>query len=375
MMKYGLICIAIIVVLASGIYIYQSDIFRNSPDAASSTPTSASSLTESERTALVEYALDLINQARIDSGLNAVNLDDNSAAQAHAEDMRVNCTRGHWGTDGTKPYMRYTLAGGEQYSAENVFAIDFCPDDLSGYAIESPAEQIDYAMTQFLNSPGHRRNMLDPHHRKVGIGLTYRSPTIWFVQLFVGDYVEYGTKPTINARTLMLSGRVKNGAEVSEGTSTLTIYYDPPLEPLTPGQLSRTYCYNNGQRVASVRPPAEAGSAYIQNESAIEVTASRCPDPYDIPSASPSPTSNDEARQNWQSARDFSRTESTRQVTIPLITADEWSPSNDEFDISADISELLAQYGDGIYTMLLWGVIDGESTPISEYSIFVPSVH
>ena len=58
--------------------------------------------------------------------------------------MTANCTRGHWGTDGMKPYMRYTLAGGEQYSSENVFAIDFCPEDLDNYDLEMPKEQIDF---------------------------------------------------------------------------------------------------------------------------------------------------------------------------------------------------------------------------------------
>ena len=77
-----------------------------------------STLTPSERATLVEYALTLINQARTDAGLNEVVLDDNTAAQSHAENSAAICTRGHWDTDGLKPYMRYTLAGGEQYSAE-----------------------------------------------------------------------------------------------------------------------------------------------------------------------------------------------------------------------------------------------------------------
>ena len=148
-------------------------------------------LTQSERATLVDYALSLINQARTDAGVNELTLDDNPVAQSHAENSRDACTRGHWGPDGMKPYMRYTIAGGEQYSSENVFAIDFCPEDLDNYDLETPREQIDFAMDRFLNSPGHRQNILDPNHRKVGIGLTYRAPTIWFVQLFVGDYIEY----------------------------------------------------------------------------------------------------------------------------------------------------------------------------------------
>ncbi|MXZ02515.1 MAG: CAP domain-containing protein, partial [Chloroflexi bacterium] len=124
-------------------------------------------LTQSEHATLVDHALTLINDARSDAGLNELSLDTNTAAQSHAEQSRDACTRGHWDADGLKPYMRYTIAGGEQYSSENVFAIDFCPEDLSNYDLETPREQIDFAMDRFLNSPGHRQNILDPHHRKV----------------------------------------------------------------------------------------------------------------------------------------------------------------------------------------------------------------
>ena len=330
-----------------------------------------STLTPSERTDLVEYALTLINQARTDAGLNEVVLDDNTAAQSHAENSAARCTRGHWDTDGLKPYMRYTLAGGEQYSAENVFAIDFCPEDLDNYQLETPREQIDFAMDRFLNSPGHRQTILDPHHRKVGIGLTYQAPTIWFVQLFVGDYIEYETKPTIDVGMLTLSGRVKNGAAISGTTSTITIYYERSPQNLTRGQLSRTYCYNYGQRIASIRPPSEPGSAYTEDELTIEVTSSQCPDSYDIPPNSPSPMTNDEAQENWQQARDLSQTKSTRQLTIRLITANEWSVTNGSFTLSADISDLLEQHGNGVYTIVLRAEINGEPAPISEYSIFL----
>ena len=247
-------------------------------------------LTQSDRDTLREYALKLINDARTAEGINSLTFDDNAAAQSHADQSMAHCTRGHWGPDGMKPYMRYTLAGGEQYSAENVFAIDFCPDDPDQYALESPTEQIDFAMYLFLNSPGHRQNILNPHHRNVGIGISYRRPTIWFVQLFVGDYIEYETKPMIDSGMLTLSGQVKNGADIS-GRLSMIIYYDRLPEPLTRGQLSRTYCYTNGLPITGLRPPLEAGSSYTQDEATMEINSKRCPDPYDIDPDAPAPMS------------------------------------------------------------------------------------
>ncbi len=329
-------------------------------------------LTRSERADLVDYALTLINDARTDAGVTELTLDTNPAAQSHAEQSRDACTRGHWGTDGMKPYMRYTLAGGDQYSAENVFAIDFCPEDLGNYGLETPREQIDFAMDRFMNSPGHRRNILNPHHRKVGIGITYRPPTIWFVQLFVGDYIEYDTKPTIDSGILTLSGQTKNGAHVSSETGTIAIYYDPPPEPLTRGQLSRTYCYSNGLAIAGIRPPPGDDWSYVEDETTIDVDSLQCPDPYNIPSDAAPPSSNDEAQDNWRQALDLSLDRTTRELTYPWITALEWTSDSDNFTISADITDLLTRHGDGVYTTLLWAEIADERIPISEYSIFIP---
>ena len=267
--------------------------------------------------------------------------------------------------------MRYTLAGGEQYSSENVFAIDFCPDDLENYDLETPKEQIDFAMDRFLNSPGHRQTMLDPNHRKVGIGLTYRAPTIWFVQLFVGDYIEYETKPTIEFGTLTLSGQTKNGASVSDITPTVMIYYDRPPEPLTRGQLSRTYCYSYGLPIARLRPPLEPESRYTQDEATLDVESKSCPDPYDIPPDHSSPASSEEAHSNWEQARYSSLTETKRQLTFPLITANTWSTKDANFSLTTDISQLLETHGEGVYNVAIWGEINGERAPISEYSIFV----
>ena len=38
--------------------------------------------------------------------------------------------------------------------------------------------------------------------------------------------------------------------------------------------------------------------------------------------------------------------------------------------MKADLEYLIAKYGDGVYTIMVWGNIGGEQTVISEYSIF-----
>ena len=55
--------------------------------------------------------LELINSERTRAGIPPVTLGDNIAAQLHAESSLANCFSGHWGADGLKPYMRYSLGG------------------------------------------------------------------------------------------------------------------------------------------------------------------------------------------------------------------------------------------------------------------------
>ncbi|MXY20302.1 MAG: hypothetical protein F4Y49_03085 [Dehalococcoidia bacterium] len=65
------------------------------------------------------YMLELINAERAKAGVGSVVLGDNIAAQLHAEAALENCFASHWGIDGLKPYMRYSLAGGYQSNGEN----------------------------------------------------------------------------------------------------------------------------------------------------------------------------------------------------------------------------------------------------------------
>ena len=110
--------------------------------------------------------------------------------------------------------------------------------------------------TCFLNSPGHRQNILNPHHRNVGIGIYIpTAPPSGLSNSSSETTSNMRLSRTIDAGMLTLSGQVRNGADISEQSLSLIIYYDRPPKPLTQGQLSRTYCYNNGQRIASHPSP------------------------------------------------------------------------------------------------------------------------
>ena len=193
--------------------------------------------------------LELINDERVNVGLNPVVLGDNVAAQLHAEASLENCFSSHWGIDGLKPYMRYSLAGGYQSNGENGSGRDYCIKASDGYRANGSAEQeIRQAMEGWMDSPGHRDNILDPLHKKVNIGLAWDRYNFKAYQHFEGEYVEYAHPPLIENGVLRISGTVKNGVEFNDDFRDLgvQVYYDPPPHALTIGQVARTYCYDFG---------------------------------------------------------------------------------------------------------------------------------
>ena len=316
------------------------------------------------------YMLELINEERTEAGVPPVTLGDNIAAQLHAEAGLENCVGSHWGIDGLKPYMRYSLAGGYQANGENWLGADYCIKASDRYrALGSIRTEVREAIEGWMDSPGHRRNILGKWHKKVNIGLAWDKYNFVSVQHFEGDYVEYDELPEITSGTLSLSGRTTNGLRFSEKEDLgLQLFYDPPPQLLTRGQASRTYCYDSGTLIAAFRYPLTGNSFWTEDE--FTKRHSPCPDPYDVSPNDPAPRSPDEAREFWERAYEASQTRNEQTVIVPWITASVWTARGSGFSVTADIRGLLSDYGPGVYTVLLWGEMGGDDEPVSEYSIF-----
>ena len=314
--------------------------------------------------------LKLINIERARAGAGAVTLGDNDAAQLHAESSLENCVSSHWGVNGLKPYMRYSLAGGYQSNGENGRGLDYCVTARDWVqSLDSLEREVADAMQGWMGSPGHRRNILEPTHLKVNIGLAWDRYNISAVQHFEGDYVAYNALPTIENGRLSLRGTLKHGAGIlGRYDFGVQVYYDPPPHTLTRGQLSRTYCYNNGDLVASLRPPPGGNAYYTTHE--FTQAFEPCPNPYDVPPDAPGPRSADEAHRHWQEAYYASQSRPSVIRTIPWITGQSWRVSGDSFDVVADIGNITRQYGPGVYTIMVWARLMGGREVVSEYSIF-----
>lgn len=124
-------------------------------------PSLCSGAQDTNLAAYAEEVIRLTNVERAKAGLgllvNQTQLAQ--AAQKHSIDMGCHFFLSHTGTDLTSPFDRMDDFG-YFYSAagENVAA---------GYA--TPAD----VMTGWMNSPGHRANILDPDFTEIGIGYIY----------------------------------------------------------------------------------------------------------------------------------------------------------------------------------------------------------
>lgn len=128
-----------------------------------------------------EYMLSLINRDRAGDHLPPLQLDDvaDSAAQLHSEEMASDNFSSHWHPDGSKPPQRYNDVGGTDYVAENSYAghLDSPWSSTKSVAQVFPTGELERVEKAFFNerppNDGHRKNILDPNHTHVGIGLTH----------------------------------------------------------------------------------------------------------------------------------------------------------------------------------------------------------
>jgi hypothetical protein len=147
--------------------------------------------------------VELINRDRASMGLPPVVLDEGAstrAGQAHAEDMAEHGYLGHWGTDGSVPEQRFTEAGGTDMVLENASCFT---DETNRKLDRSPRidpATIEQAEDMFFHekppADGHRKNILKPWHKRVGIGIAQpvATPTEIPVPCIAQEFVDpYGT--------------------------------------------------------------------------------------------------------------------------------------------------------------------------------------
>ncbi|KUN19967.1 stress protein [Streptomyces antibioticus] len=130
-------------------------------------------LTPAELTRTAAEVVDRTNRERTRHGLPPLTVDPHltAAAQAHSTDMIARAFYSHTSPDGSRPWDRAAAAGANRRSiGENIAC-----------GQRSPAEVVE----GWMNSPGHRANILKPDFTHIGIGFAGGgSAGTYWTQLF-----------------------------------------------------------------------------------------------------------------------------------------------------------------------------------------------
>jgi hypothetical protein len=179
-----------------------------------------------------QQLLDLVNTERKQAGLSQLQVDDLACnvANDHARDMANRRFLSHWGSDGRKPYQRYSFAGGVDAIQENVSAADnilsLTPNGVAG-------DLLDMHTTMHAETPpndGHRRAILFPQHTHVGFGIGLMNRYLRLDELYLSRYVQVDPVPSpARIKTkLLVSGRLLRPNDL---LNSLEVYYEPLPSP------------------------------------------------------------------------------------------------------------------------------------------------
>jgi len=205
-----------------------------------------------------------INEDRTAVGLSPVEFDPLSSqvADQHCQEMAANKYLSHWNQRGLLPYHRYHLAGGRDHMQENLSrmtVISAQPDPIST-APEDVLVNLLNAHQRFVEEKppldGHRRNVLDPGHTHVGIGLAVVGAEFTMAEEFVNRYAELAPLPAALPKG---SVRIEGAVQRKEfGPYYCALFYEGWPQPQTVDQLNRTYAYEDMTgKVAAKVPPWE----------------------------------------------------------------------------------------------------------------------
>jgi len=288
---------------------------NHSSDVPITIPPNQTSPPTYNRTELVNYALSLINSDRTRSGLSSVTLSLIDSAQQHADSMLAHGYFSHWDTNGYKPHMRYTLAGGQGSVSENIA----CLYSSGSVDLKATIRDLEYQMMydDASSAWGHKHNILTPFHNRVSIGIAFDDHNLYFVEDFENDYVDWSTLTASNGEVVMAGNLEKSGLSIQH----VAIYYDNPVS-LTAQQLKNppySGSYDAGTYVGMALPSG------------------------------------------WESVGGIT------------ITAGTWFQTGQSFQIGFDLSPAFTVHGKGVYTLCLQSNLENtleEDNSLTSYSIW-----
>jgi uncharacterized protein YkwD len=134
-------------------------------------PDPTSQLSPDLAAAYESQVLDLTNAQRALAGCAALRPDSRlqTAAIAHSADMKARGYFAHDSPDGVTPWQRIEATGYADPSAENIAMGQPTPQDV---------------VDAWMNSPGHRANILNCSSKAIGVGVQFGADGPWWTQDF-----------------------------------------------------------------------------------------------------------------------------------------------------------------------------------------------
>ncbi len=141
--------------------------------AEDNTPVTKQAAPSQQQIAAIERKVfQLVNQHRRSKGLPALTLGTKTSAQARTHSSNMARKQVPFGHDGFSQRLQ-AIGIPFKSAAENVAA-------NGGFA--DPAQQ---AMTSWLNSPGHKRNIEGRAFNLTGVGVSFGNGQYYFTQIFI----------------------------------------------------------------------------------------------------------------------------------------------------------------------------------------------
>ena len=156
--------------------------------------------------------LKLVNAERVGEGLSPLQLDDlaSQVASAHAADMVQNEFLAHWGTDGLKPYQRYSFAGGVDAVQENVSAATNIASLTPLHVFSDLKDMHGRMFSEKAPNDGHRRAIVTPQITHAGFGVALKGRNLRLAEMYLCRYLELKPFPqTAKLKaTVQISGKL-----------------------------------------------------------------------------------------------------------------------------------------------------------------------
>ena len=214
---------------------------------ADSAPSAADDPYYQARMAVVQR----INQDRAAAGLAPVELEllSSQVSDRHCQEMAGHRYLSHWNLQGLLPYHRYHFAGGRDHIQENLSRMTIlstAPNPISTEPREVLTHMLN-AHRRFVDEQppldGHRKNVLDPGHTHVGIGMAVVGGEFTMGEEFVNRYVQLAPLPEALPKA---SIRIEGQTLRSEfGPYYCALFYEGWPKKRTVDQLNQTYAYED----------------------------------------------------------------------------------------------------------------------------------